>query len=81
LRSSLPRFSEWYTVTIEFQTPKKEGDNTKPLRFVQQQWSVGQFFDKEGYFDEVGLTMEIEKLFDRFDQGKYDSAGDKAKKE
>jgi len=81
VRSSLPRFSEWYTVTIEFQTPKKEGDNTKPLRFVQQQWSVGQFFDKEGYFDEVGLTMEIEKLFDRFDQGKYDSADDKAKKE
>ena len=77
VRSDLPRFSEFYTVTIEFQLPK--GDNQPPPA-VQQTWSVGQFFDKEGYFDEVGLTMEVDKLFERFDQGKYD-ASDKAKKE
>ena len=86
VRSDMPRFSEYYTVIIEFQVPKgemKSGDPAKPPRCVQQKWSVGQFFDKEGYFDEVGLTMEIDKLFERFDQGKYDTmdASNKAKKE
>ena len=86
VRSDMPRFSEYYTVIIEFQIPKgetKSGDPAKPPRCVQQKWSVGQFFDKEGYFDEVGLTMEIDKLFERFDQGKYDTmdASNKAKKE
>jgi len=81
VRSSLPRFSEWYTVTIEIQ-PSKKDNPKKPPRFVQQKWSVGQFFDKEGYFDEVGLSMELDKLFERLDQGKYDVAEDlKAKKD
>lgn len=78
VRSDLPRFSEWYTVTVEFQTPK--GSMQSP-RFVERKWSVGQFFDKEGYFDEVGLTMEVDKLFERFDLGKYDVASDKTKKD
>lgn len=70
VRSSLPRFSEWYKVIIELQLPKEA---TKPSPFVEQTWSVGQFFDKEGYFDEVGLMQQTEKLLKRFQAGNYDS--------
>jgi signal peptidase complex subunit 2 len=52
---------------------------------VTQTWSIGQFFDKEGYFDEMGLNMEIEKLLQRLDRGQYDKttsdANNKNKKE
>lgn len=86
VRSSLPRFSEWFTVTLEFNVTdttaasnsKSKSAATPPA--VSETWSVGQFFDKEGYFDETGLTLEIDKLFERFDAGKYDAA-DKKKKE
>lgn len=78
VRSTLERYTEWYTVTIEFQQDKKE-TNKGPTRAVYQKYSIGQFFDKEGYFDEVGLTMEIEKLFKRFDQGKYNAPEESTK--
>lgn len=70
VRSSLPRFSEWFTVTLQFHM-KDASSNPPPA--VSQTWSVGQFFDKEGYFDEMGLSLEIDKLFTRFDERKYDS--------
>jgi signal peptidase complex subunit 2 len=66
VRSQFPRFSEWYTVVLEYQ-----GRDESPL--VEQRWSVGQFFDKEGMFDEIGLQMEVEKLYFRLEQGKYDN--------
>lgn len=73
VRSQFPRFSEWYTVILEFQ-----GREDSPL--VEQRWSVGQFFDKEGYFDEIGLQKEVEALYHRLEQGKYDNKGASAKK-
>jgi signal peptidase complex subunit 2 len=76
VRSSLPRFSEWFTVTLEFHVKDKT-----PPPAVSQTWSVGQFFDKEGYFDETGLTLEMDKLFARLDEGKYDATDKKTKKE
>jgi signal peptidase complex subunit 2 len=66
VRSQLPRFSEWYTVILEFQ-----GQENSPL--VEQKWSVGQFFDKEGMFDEIGLMKEVQSLYQRMAQGKYDN--------
>mmetsp|Transcript_9633 Transcript_9633/g.28748 ORF Transcript_9633/g.28748 Transcript_9633/m.28748 type:complete len:252 (-) Transcript_9633:123-878(-) len=75
VRSQFPRFSEWYTVILEFE--KKE--NTPR---VTQKWSVGQFFDKEGMFDEIGLQLEVEKLYRRLEDADYDSeksAADKKK--
>jgi signal peptidase complex subunit 2 len=66
VRSQLPRFSEWYTVILEFQ-----GRENSPL--VEQKWSVGQFFDKEGMFDEIGLMKEVQSLYHRMAQGKYDN--------
>jgi signal peptidase complex subunit 2 len=66
VRSDFPRFSEWYTVILEYQ-----GREDSPL--VEQRWSVGQFFDKEGMFDEIGLQKEVEKLYFRLEQGKYDN--------
>jgi hypothetical protein len=40
---------------------------------VEQRWSVGNFCDKEGFFDEIGLQKEVESLYFRLEQGKYDS--------
>jgi signal peptidase complex subunit 2 len=69
VRSSLPRFSEWYTVTIEFQLPEQEA----AARQVHQRWSVGQFFDKEGYFDETGFMLSATELYHRFAAGQYNN--------
>ena len=77
VRTSLPRFSEWFTVTIEFRKPKEEG----PSPFCKQTWSVGNFFDKEGYFDEVGLMEEVDKVVKRFAAQKYDKPDDDKKKQ
>jgi signal peptidase complex subunit 2 len=63
VRSQLPRFSEWYTVSLEVRD--------KPKLKVEQTWSVGRFFDKDGYFDEIGLNQEIDKLYQRLVDGKY----------
>lgn len=70
--STLPRFSEFFTVKIQLFI--KDQTDTD---FVSQTWSVGKFFDKEGYFDEVGLAKEVNKLFERFDQGNYDTKSKK----
>lgn len=74
VRSALPRFSEWYTVTIEFQLPEQEA----AARQVHQRWSVGQFFDKEGYFDETGFMQQATELYHKFAAGKYDIAAKQA---
>jgi len=66
VRSQFPRFSEWYIVILEF-----EKLNDTPS--VQQRWSVGQFFDKEGMFDEIGLQLEVEKLYRRLENADYES--------
>ena len=68
VRTQFPRFSEFYTVILEFQ-----GKEEPTSEFVKQTWSVGQFFDVEGYFDEEGLMEEIEKLYRRFEAGKFDA--------
>mmetsp|Transcript_220 Transcript_220/g.242 ORF Transcript_220/g.242 Transcript_220/m.242 type:complete len:248 (-) Transcript_220:526-1269(-) len=65
IRTSLPRFSEFYTVRIEFQ-----GMEDSP--FVKKTSSVGKFFDVEGMFDEYGLENEVEQLYKRFTSGKFD---------
>ena len=66
VRSQFPRFSEYYTVILEFQ------GKDPPVEFVKETWSVGQFFDVDGFFDEEGMMMEIEKLYRRFEAGKFD---------
>jgi signal peptidase complex subunit 2 len=70
VRSDLPRFSEWFTVILEFQ-----GMPNSP--YVEQKWSIGQFFDVEGNFDEDGLEEEMDKLLDRLEAGKYDGVNGK----
>jgi signal peptidase complex subunit 2 len=65
VRSNLPRFSEWYSVILEF----KMEEGLSP--YTEQKWSVGKFFDKEGFFDEFGLMKEVDKLYERFEQGDY----------
>lgn len=71
VRTSLPRFSESYTVILE---PKDTNSTTSASNsttvskkgYAEETWSVGKFFDKEGYFDEVGLQQEMDKLVQRF---------------
>ena len=73
VRSQFPRFSEWYTVILEFEKMPKTPR-------VEQRWSVGQFFDKEGMFDEIGLQLEVEKLYRRLEDADYEkSVSDKKK--
>eukprot|EP00584_Thalassiosira_punctigera_P015661 CAMPEP_0172550740 /NCGR_PEP_ID=MMETSP1067-20121228/32759_1 /TAXON_ID=265564 ORGANISM="Thalassiosira punctigera, Strain Tpunct2005C2" /NCGR_SAMPLE_ID=MMETSP1067 /ASSEMBLY_ACC=CAM_ASM_000444 /LENGTH=256 /DNA_ID=CAMNT_0013338399 /DNA_START=65 /DNA_END=835 /DNA_ORIENTATION=+ len=66
VRSQFPRFSEFYTVILEFQ------GKDPPSEFVMGTWSVGQFFDVDGFFDEEGVMLEIEELYRRFEAGKFD---------
>eukprot|EP00559_Dactyliosolen_fragilissimus_P000545 CAMPEP_0184862732 /NCGR_PEP_ID=MMETSP0580-20130426/7446_1 /TAXON_ID=1118495 /ORGANISM="Dactyliosolen fragilissimus" /LENGTH=257 /DNA_ID=CAMNT_0027360703 /DNA_START=29 /DNA_END=802 /DNA_ORIENTATION=+ len=66
IRTDIPRYSEFYTVTVEFQ-------NMESTPFVSKTWSVGKFFDAEGMFDEFGLMEEVENLFERFEAAKFDS--------
>jgi signal peptidase complex subunit 2 len=80
VRTSLPRFSEFYTVTLEFHIPKNAKlssldakDGKKKKMKVSQTWSIGRFFDTTGYFDEMGLAQEIEALLlQRLEQQQYD---------
>ena len=74
VRSQFPRFSEYYTIILEFQGKEP------PSEFVKETWSVGQFFDVDGYFDEDGMMIEVEKLYRRFEAGKFDKADDGKKK-
>lgn len=74
VRTQFPRFSEWYTVILEFQNKEKS-----PC--VSHKWSIGQFFDKEGMFDEIGLQMEVDKLFHRLEDADYDKDVDAKKKD
>eukprot|EP00580_Thalassiosira_gravida_P019285 CAMPEP_0201663478 /NCGR_PEP_ID=MMETSP0494-20130426/5267_1 /ASSEMBLY_ACC=CAM_ASM_000839 /TAXON_ID=420259 /ORGANISM="Thalassiosira gravida, Strain GMp14c1" /LENGTH=251 /DNA_ID=CAMNT_0048142081 /DNA_START=33 /DNA_END=788 /DNA_ORIENTATION=- len=75
VRSIFPRFSEYYTVILEFQ------GKDPPSEFVKKSWSVGQFFDVEGFFDEEGMMLEVEELYQRFEAGNFDKPeGSKAKK-
>mmetsp|Transcript_14607 Transcript_14607/g.21464 ORF Transcript_14607/g.21464 Transcript_14607/m.21464 type:complete len:231 (+) Transcript_14607:131-823(+) len=67
LRTIFPKCSEFYSVVVEF-----EGLQDSP--FVKKTWSVGQFFDKEGMFDEYGLQYEVEALFRKFANGNFDKA-------
>jgi signal peptidase complex subunit 2 len=67
VRTQFPRYSEYYTIILEF-----EGGGPARTEFVKQTWSVGQFFDVDGYFDEEGLMLEVEALYRRFEAGKFD---------
>ena len=74
VRSQFPRFSEFYTVILEYR-----GMDKPPS--VEQRWSVGHFFDKEGMFDEVGLQHEVDALFARLERGEYDKDTSSKKKD
>ena len=65
VRTQFPRFSEFFTVILEF-----EGKANS--EFVKETWSVGKFFDVDGFFDEEGMSIEIEELYQRFERGDFD---------
>jgi signal peptidase complex subunit 2 len=66
VRTHLPRFSEFFTLILEFQKMPE-------TPCVEQKWSVGQFLDADGMFDEVGLMEAVKEVYSRLEQGKYDA--------
>lgn len=81
VRTNFPRFSEFYTVSIELVLKDAKGKLVPQPPHVSQTWSVGRFFDKEGYFHEAGIMEECKQLMTRLEAGKYDEYDkDEAKK-
>lgn len=68
VRTNLPRFSEFYTLILEFQ-------NMPDTPYVEQKWSVGKFFDVDGMFDEVGLMDAVKEVYKRLEAGNYENGG------
>jgi len=75
VRTDQSRFSEHYKVILEFQLTdqEKQDDPAAAAASASEQWSVGQFFDKEGYFDEIGCQEKVSDLYQRFAAGNYDN--------
>mmetsp|Transcript_34105 Transcript_34105/g.74765 ORF Transcript_34105/g.74765 Transcript_34105/m.74765 type:complete len:278 (+) Transcript_34105:154-987(+) len=71
VRTQLPRFSEFYTVIMEFQGYGKDGKKAASGPYVSKTWSVGQFFDVDGFFAEDILMDEVEALYANFCEGKF----------
>ena len=66
IRSSFPRFQEFYTLTVQLNKP----EGTTPT--TTEVWSVGQFFDADGVFWEAGFCEAVEKLLATFEAKKFD---------
>lgn len=66
VRTDLPRFSEFYTLYLQFQ-------NMPASPIVEQTWSVGKFLDVDGMFDEVGLVEAVKEVYQRLEAGNYDA--------
>ena len=71
VRSELPRFDEFYTLTIEASPIKgqKEDSNSGVPR-VSQKWSVGNFFDKDGNFDAEEFMGRVDSMVGDFEKGR-----------
>mmetsp|Transcript_3900 Transcript_3900/g.5757 ORF Transcript_3900/g.5757 Transcript_3900/m.5757 type:complete len:225 (+) Transcript_3900:37-711(+) len=65
VRAKMPKYSEFYTLILQFQ-------NMENSPCVQQTWSIGNFFDIDGMFDEVALVEAVQGAYDRLEKGKYD---------
>lgn len=75
VRTNFPRFSEFYTVILEIVVLDEQTKREVPpdkLPTASQTYSVGNFFDKEGYFYEIGIMEEVKTLFGRLEKGQYD---------
>lgn len=74
VRTDFPRFSEFYTVRLEIAVRDERTNQlvVHPTQVVSQTWSVGQFFDKDGYFYETGVLDEIKALFAKLQRAEYD---------
>lgn len=84
IRTIFPRYTEFYTLIIEYEDKKeKETDksNTENLPFVKETWSIGKFFDVDGYFDAVGFETAVAGVYERFKNKKFDKDEDDQKKD
>jgi ribosomal protein L12E/L44/L45/RPP1/RPP2 len=101
VRTELKRYTEWYTITLQFQLPTTVSNIVYSLRqkhfkpppededltvrrlrscVVSQKYSIGNFFDKNGNFDELSLVLAAEELLKRFVSCQYNN-DKKVKKE
>jgi signal peptidase complex subunit 2 len=77
LRSNLPRFSEFYTITWEYEDSSAAKNEKTKKGFVEKTsgtWSIGKYFDVEGYFDEDGFMDACQEIVHKFEKGEFDSA-------
>ena len=83
IRTIFPRYTEFYTLIIEYEDKKeKESKGSKEyLPFVKETWSVGKFFDVDGYFDAAGFDAAVAGVYERFKNKKFDKEGDDSKKD
>ena len=82
IRTLFPRYTEFYTLIIEYEDKKeKENDksNTEYLPFVKETWSVGKFFDVDGYFDAAGFEAAVAGVYERFKNKQFDKEEDEKK--
>ena len=69
VRSSLPRFNQYYTLTIESRTVSSGTARQKKVkRNIEMKKSIGDFFDSDGYFAKaifmktvVAFAAKVEK--------------------
>jgi len=76
IRTSFPRYTEFFTLIIEYEDRKqkeKDEKNKEFLPYVEQTWSVGKFFDVDGYFDAVGFDAAVAGVYQRFKNKKFDN--------
>ncbi len=60
VQATLPRFCSTYTVTLE-------ADFSGTVKSTEKhEWSIGEFFTEEGFFDEDGFAERIETTANKF---------------
>lgn len=73
VRTAFPRYTEFFTLMLEYEDRKelkKKGES--PVEFVKETWSVGNFFDVDGYFDAAGFDKAVDGVYERFKKKQFD---------
>lgn len=70
IRTSFPRYQEWFTLIVHKHGDKGAGSDTNPERAVAEMY-VGKYFTTSGDFDENRYHQDVRAHIKRFEGGKY----------
>mmetsp|Transcript_6 Transcript_6/g.14 ORF Transcript_6/g.14 Transcript_6/m.14 type:complete len:225 (-) Transcript_6:140-814(-) len=77
VRTVFPRYTEFFTLMLEYEDNKElKKKGQKPVEFVKETWSVGNFFDVDGYFDAAGFDKAVARVYERFKKKQFDVEDD-----